>query len=243
MPTFPLPFTKIYSSKENGTYYYIDERLCIKDRCLCNPLMIYNSERYINDVSRLVITNVRDNSIVIDIPSSSLSSSTPHELVTDIIRYIYEIHSLKNVAYRILASNWEEFTDVGCIYVDGRFWTLEIDGDIGYCGRQYKDPIYLCSLVARLAGDCRSKTYLVSNITDRVNLDSTFYPTIPIMMNNCRLCGLCYDSCQHCLAIRNVITRSRKKISEIDVFGYKGLDYLLKGNEKAKYGDEIFADD
>lgn len=243
MPSFPVPFTKIHSSKDTGCYYYIDEKICAKDRCNCTLIMIYDLEPYRNDVKSLMITNVRDDSIVLEVPTNSLSSGTIQELVYEIVDYIYIEYGIRNAVYAMLATNWETYTSVGCIYVDNRFWTIAVDGDASACTVEYKNQLYLCSFVSRMAGDCRSKTYLVSNITDKLNLESTFYPTIPIMMNNCKLCGLCYDASQHCLAIRNIITRSRKKISEIDNFGYKGLDYLIKGNEQSKYGSEIFSDD
>jgi len=221
---------------DKKTYYYVDNKCCLRSACVVDILVITNPSEFVGSASMSVNYGYNlSNQTEIDV--GALDPSTSLSLCEGIKEQVESATGRGYYVYIASIPADSVFTDACAVYSFKKY--------AGFSLKDYpestifeQDIRCICAYMSMGYGQCRGKGLDKSNIEgDTVGAGQ---PVYPVIMHNCRLCGLCFDMCKHANAIKNSITQTRHKIEQIPDLDYNRFIDVARSNQQSKLGEEIF---
>jgi len=237
--------SKQYRPKDNA-YLYVDERLCKRERCLLDILLIVDPSKFSDDNRSFEIYE-KKTEITYVMQTNSVPFVSGAEYVAgmkEMFEYIYDknfshligVSHVKNITY-----GESELSDVGLLIVESNACNFSFETDVMPSYSIIMNKEYPCQFMASSFGLCKQENSDFSNILSISNGKSVDYPRCPIICHNCVLCGLCNSVCLFRKAIRNSITNTGDKI--YDVFMSKDVEEFFVKNQRPVLGKDLPKDD
>lgn len=250
--TISASFYREQNEKFARTYYYIDGKACLKDRCQQGMLLIIDAEEFTEafKTRNFIINKVGTGRLMV-IPFTEIfvSGQEPIDIVEAIVTYINttikEHAAFAHFPYGIMPKFYYQgnyYNNAAYIIFDTRKYSLYEDyGMTSYVMSVMSEP-YFCSYLAQLLGYCQNKTdpmSTFSNLVSRNYIGQSVYPTVPIMGHNCKQCGVCFHACAFRKAIKSSMVNARVETDKIDEDGSFAIIDVTTKNQRSRMGEDL----